>query len=166
MAGFVLYAIGSAICWMFPTNMVVVLIGQFIKNIGGLPCAYVFMALFADVLDHMEWKHNFRVDGLAMSIYNIIAVSSVGVVTGIFNAVLAKSGYVAPYMNEAGELIATQAEPVKNAITFAFVGLESITGIVLVILLAFLGVEKHIKKEQEEIAARKESNETGNSDKI
>ena len=159
MAGFVLYALGSAVCWMFPTNMVVVLIGQFIKNIGGLPCSYVFMALFADVLDHMEWKHNFRVDGLAMSIYNIIAVSSVGIVTGIFNAVLAKSGYVAPYYNQAGELIATQTETVKNAITFAFVGLESITGIVLVALLAFLGVEKHIKKKQEEIKARKEQEE-------
>ncbi len=54
MAGFVLYAIGSGICWMFPTNMVIVIIGQFIKNIGGLPCSYVFMALFADILDHME----------------------------------------------------------------------------------------------------------------
>ena len=31
-----------------------------------------------------------------MSIYNIIAVSSVGIVTGIFNMFLAKSGYVAP----------------------------------------------------------------------
>lgn len=91
MAGFVLYAIGSAICWICPTNMVVVLIGQFIKNIGGLPCAYVFMALFADVLDHLEWKNNFRCDGIAMSIYNIIAVTSVGIVTGLFNMLLSKA---------------------------------------------------------------------------
>lgn len=55
-AGFVLYAIGSAVCWLFPTNMTIMLVGQFIKNIGGLPCAYVFSALFADVLDHVEWK--------------------------------------------------------------------------------------------------------------
>ena len=34
-AGFVLYGLGSAICWMAPTNMVIVLVGQFIKNIGG-----------------------------------------------------------------------------------------------------------------------------------
>ena len=85
LAGFVLYSLGSAICWICPTNMVVVLIGQFIKNIGGLPCSYVFMALFADVLDHLEWKNNFRCDGIAMSIYNIIAVTSVGIVTGLFN---------------------------------------------------------------------------------
>lgn len=95
-AGFILYALGSAICWMFPTNMIVVLVGQFIKNIGGLPCSYVFMALFADVLDHLEWKNEFRCDGIAMSVYNIIAVSSVGIVTGLFNMMLAKNGYVAP----------------------------------------------------------------------
>lgn len=156
MAGFVLYAIGSGICWMFPTNMVIVIIGQFIKNIGGLPCSYVFMALFADVLDHMEWKNKFRCDGVAMSIYNTIAVASVGIVTGLFNLLLAKTGYVAPYYNAAGELVAVQSESVKSAITFSFVGLETITAVILVVILAFIPVEKYIKKEQEEIKARKE----------
>lgn len=156
MAGFVMYAIGSGICWMFPTNMVIVIIGQFIKNIGGLPCSYVFMALFADVLDHLEWKNNFRCDGVAMSIYNTIAVTSVGIVTGLFNMLLAKTGYVAPYYNNAGELVAVQSESVKSAITFSFVGLETITAIILVVILAFIPVEKYIKKEQEEIKIRKE----------
>ncbi|MBF1017529.1 MAG: MFS transporter, partial [Lachnospiraceae bacterium] len=36
--GFVLYAAGSAVCWLFPTHMTVMLAGQFIKNMGGLPC--------------------------------------------------------------------------------------------------------------------------------
>ena len=157
MAGFVLYAVGSAICWMAPTNMVIVIIGQFIKNIGGLPCSYVFMALFADVLDHMEWKNHFRCDGVAMSIYNTIAVASVGIVTGLFNLMLTKTGYVAPYYDAAGELIAVQSDAVKNAITFSFVGLESITAVVLVMILAFIPVEKHIQKEQEEIKSRKEN---------
>ena len=126
--------------------MVIVLIGQFIKNIGGLPCSYVFMALFADVLDHVEWKNGFRCDGIAMSIYNTIAVASVGICTGIFNLILSKSGYAAPYTNAAGQLIAVQSASVKSAITFTFVGLETITGIVLAILLLFLNVEKNIAK--------------------
>ena len=88
LAGFILYGIGSAICWIFPTNLVVVLVGQFIKNIGGLPCAYVFMALFADTLDHIEWKVGFRCDGISMSVYNIIAVSMIGICTGIFNGMI------------------------------------------------------------------------------
>ena len=138
--------------------MVIVLIGQFIKNIGGLPCSYIFMALFADVLDHMEWKHRFRVDGIAMSIYNIIAVSIIGISTGIFNAMLSKSGYVAPELINGVTVAAEQSAAVKSTITFAFVGLEAITGVVLAILLVFLSVEKNIDKEQAEIKARKEAN--------
>ena len=42
-------------------------------------------------------------------------------------------------------------------ITFGFVGLETITGVVLAVLLLFLSVEKNIDREQAEIKARKES---------
>ena len=157
VAGFILYTIGSGICWIAPTHMAIVLIGQFIKNMGGLPCAYVFMALFADVLDHMEWKHCMRMDGIAMSIYNIIAVSTVGIVTGAFNMMLAKSGYIAPFYTTAGDLVATQTVQVQQVITFAFVGLETITGVVLAVLLIFLNVEKGMPKKQEEIRARQNS---------
>lgn len=155
MAGFVLYAIGSAICWICPTNMVVVLVGQFIKNIGGLPCSYVFAALFADVLDHLEWKNNFRCDGIAMSMNNIIAVTTVGIVTGFFNLLLSKSGYVAPSLINGETVAAVQSVATKNAITFSFVGLETITSIILIVILAFINVEKHIDKEQAEIKERK-----------
>lgn len=156
LAGFILYAIGSAICWMFPTDMVVVLVGQFIKNIGGLPCSSVFMAMFADVLDHMEWKKNFRCDGIAMSVYNIISVAMVGICTGIFNGLLAKTGYVAPEVVNGVTVAAEQTAAVRNAITFGFVGLEVFTGIILAVLLIFLNVEKTIGREQQEIRARRE----------
>lgn len=149
MWGFMLYALGSAICCVAPTSMTVVLTGQFIKNIGGLPCAYVFMALFADTLDHVEWKSGIRCDGVAMSVYNIIAVASVGICTGIFNWMLASSGYIAPTIDAAGATVAAaQPASVLNTITFAFVGLEIITGIVLALLLAFLNVEKTIDRKQ------------------
>ena len=154
--GFVLYAIGGVVCWLFPTNMVMMLIGQFIKNIGGLPCAYVFMALFADVLDHMEWKNHSRCDGIAMSVYNIIACALIGICTGIFNGLLSGAGYVEPELVEGVTVAAAQSEAVKNVITFSFVGLEVITGIVLAVLLIFLSVEKDIGKKQAEIAARRE----------
>ena len=156
LAGFILYAIGSAICWMFPTNMVIMLVGQFIKNMGGLPSAYVFMALFADVLDHVEWRSGFRCDGIAMSVYNIISVAMVGICTGVFNGLLAKSGYIAPEIVNGVTVAAVQTTAVKGAITFGFVGLETITGIVLAVLLIFLNVEKNIDKEQAEIKARRE----------
>ena len=156
LVGFILYAIGSAVCWLFPTNMIIMLVGQFIKNIGGLPCSYVFMALFADVLDHVEWRSGIRCDGIAMSVYNIIAVAMVGICTGVFNGMLSQSGYVAPSVVGGVTVAAEQSAAVKSAITFGFVGLEVITGIILAVLLVFLNVEKNIDKEQAEIKARRE----------
>ena len=156
MWGFVLYAIGSLVCWLVPTNLVVVLVGQFIKNIGGLPCAYVFMALFADTLDHLEWKSGIRCDGVAMSVYNVIAVALVGIVTGIFNGLLSASGYIAPSLDELGNTVAaTQPQAVLDTITFSFVGFEVFTGIVLAVLLVFFSVEKTVDRKQAIIKARR-----------
>ena len=188
MIGFVLYALGSLICWIFSRNLVIVLIGQFIKNIGGLPCAYVFMALFADCLDHLEWKTDTRIDGAAMSIYNIIAVAMVGIMTGVFNWMLAKAHYIAPFTATSvadasaklaengwaaqvalenlkpaadGVLTVAVAQPnsVNWVISFAFLGLEVFTGIALVVILFFLNVEKNLPAEQAEIKARHEAKE-------
>ena len=157
VVGCLLIALGSAVCWMFPTDMTMMLIGQFIKNMGGLPGSYVFMALFADVLDHLEWKTGFRSDGLAMSLYNIIAVAMVGICTGIFNWRNAQAGYVAPELVNGVTVAAEQSQAVKSAFTFGFVGLETITGLIEAGLLLFLGVEKSIGKKQAEIKARREA---------
>ena len=147
LAGFILYAIGGAICWAFP-----------IKNIGGLPCAYAFMALFTDVLDHLEWKTGFRPDGVAMSVYNIIAVAMVGICTGVFNGLLGSAGYIAPEIVNGVTMAAAQSDTVtvKVVITFGFVGLEVFTGVLLALLLVFLNVENGIEKKQTEIKAREE----------
>lgn len=157
LAGFILYAIGGAICMLNPQNMVVVLIGQFIKNIGGLPCAYVFLALFADVLDHMEWKARFRVDGLSASVNTIIVTLCYGLSSGFFNLLLARSGYVGPSFIEGQTIAAAQNAATQNAIVFGFLGMEIITAIILIGLLAFLTVEKVIHKEQAEIKARQDA---------
>lgn len=156
LAGFILVALGSALCWMFPKDLPIVLAGQFIKNLGFLPSAYIIMALFADTLDHLEWKTRFRSDGIAMSIFTTISVTMIGVCTGLFNGLLAAAGYVAPYTGASGEVVAVQSETVQQTITFAFVGLETITSLALILLLAFLHVEKDLARKQQEIADRKE----------
>lgn len=154
LAGMLLMSAGSAICFLAPRNMVIVLVGQFIKNLGSLPGAYVFMALFADVLDHVEWKAHFRCDGLAMSLYNTIAVSLVGISTGIFNGLLSLSGYVKPYYDAAGALVAVQPESVQNIIVFCYVGLDIAACLIAAGMLFFLNVEKDIGQKQQEIKAR------------
>lgn len=180
LIGFIIYSLGSLICFIAPTNLYIVLIGQFIKNIGGLPCAYVFMALFADALDGVEWKTGFRADGCAMSIYSIITVAMGGICTGLFNYFLSKTGYVAPislqeYLSESFNITNStqldtsfissltdmntsiafvQNDLVNNFITFAFVGLEIITGIACAFILYFVTIERTIEKKHEVLVER------------
>lgn len=156
MGGFVLYAVGSAVCFLAPESMAVVLTGQFIKNIGGLPCAYVFMALLADTYDHMEWKYRFRVDGAAMSVYSIITVGAAGIATGVFNLLLSGSGYTAPEYIGGQTVAYVQNAAVKSTITVCFVGIEVITSVIIIVLLSFINVEKGLGKKQDEIRARNE----------
>ena len=173
--GFLLYAGGSALCWMAPTNLYVVLVGQFIKNIGGLPCAYVFMALFADALDNLEWKNGFRCDGIAMSAYSVIITAAAGFVTGIFNGGISAAGYlppeaitVAPELTEAMQKIFTNADgtlaiifnqpdAVNNLFSFFFVGLEAFAGVLYAVMLLPVTVEKTVGKKLVMIRARQKA---------
>ena len=155
MAGLVLFALGSVICWVAPKNMVVVLIGQFVKNIGGLPVSYVLMAIFADVLDHMEWRFRFRVDGFSASMMTVIATVSMGIGNGVFNMMLTKTGYIPPEFVNGETVAAVQNAATQSWFTFGFVGLEVFTAIAMIVCLYFLNVEKVIDREQAEIAARR-----------
>lgn len=175
MVGFLLYALGSAICFMAPTNLYVVLFGQFVKNVGGLPCAYVFMALFADGLDHIEWKTGFRADGAAMSIYSIISVAMVGFCAGIFNLFLSRLGYVKPIdgadVGSITNAIQSQITLPDGSITtsfvqndavnfffnFAFLGLEIVTGILCAAILFFVDIEKNIARKQTVLVEREKA---------
>ncbi|MBO4366689.1 MAG: MFS transporter, partial [Clostridia bacterium] len=171
------------VCFLAPTNLYVVLAGQFIKNIGGLPCAYVFMALFADTLDHMEWKTGFRNDGTAMSIYNIIMVAAAGICTGVFNFFLSKTGYLSPVsqskylaniaqyaglttqktmeeitaLDPSGAVAFVQNGATNTFITVAFVGLEVITGLACALILLFVSVEKTVKRKQDVLIEREKA---------
>ena len=173
--GFLIFAIGSGVCCLAPTNMAVVLVGQFIKNMGSLPSAYVFMALFADTLDHLEWKNGFRCDGLALSVYSTITTAVAGVVSGIFNGSLSAAGYIAPetltVMPELTEamqkiianadgtfsVIFNQPETVSVILILFFVGVETISGLVYAAMLSFVTTEKTVDKKLVIIRARQKA---------
>ena len=138
IAGLVFSVIGSIICVSAPGTFMVVLIGQTFKGIGSIPGAYIMMALFADVLEHLEAKFGFRCDGVSMSVYNAIMTIVNGLATAFFLF----------FYDNANFSSAGVAE-------FFFVGYEIIAHAALIILLLFLNVEKNIKEEQKIIAERK-----------
>ncbi len=140
IVGLVFSIIGSIICVLAPGNYGVVMVGQTFKGIGSIPGAYIMMALFADVLDHLEAKNGFRCDGVSMSVYNACQTVVNGLAIAVFQMF---------YSNPALDPSAT-AE-------FFFVGFEIIAHAILIILLSFLTVEKSIKEEQNTILERQKA---------
>ena len=138
IVGCVLSILGSIVCLINPANFVIVLIGQTIKGFSSIPGAYIMMALFADVLDHLEAKCGFRVDGISMSVYSTILTVVNGLAVAFFN--LFYDG--GTFSHEA-------------VASFFFLGFEIIAHGVLIVVLLFLTVEKNIKAEQALIAERK-----------
>jgi GPH family glycoside/pentoside/hexuronide:cation symporter len=139
VAGCVISIIGSLICLINPGNFYILLIGQTVKGISSIPGAYIMMALFADVLDHLEAKLGFRVDGISMSVYSTIITVINGMAVAVFNFF-----YDHPSFSKSGTA------------AFFFLGFEVIAHGILIFVVSNLTVEKNIAAEQELIRKRKE----------
>lgn len=140
-AGCVISIVGSIVCLTAPDNFAIVLIGQTLKGFSSIPGAYIMMALFADVLDHLEARFGFRVDGISMSVYNTIITVVNGLAVAFFTFFY-DSGMFAP----------------SGVAKFFFLGYEIIAHGILFVVLFFLTVEKNIVEEQTLIARRKAEN--------
>ena len=138
MLGCVVSIIGSVVCLLAPSNFVIVTIGQVLKGFSSIPGAYIMMALFADVLDHLEAKHGFRVDGISMSVYSTILTVVNGLAVAFFNL-----------FYDGGTFTHQQVS------SFFFLGFEIFAHGILIVVLLFLNVEKNIREEQALIASRK-----------
>ena len=136
---------GVAVCLLAPANMGVVIAGQVIKNIGTIPSSYIFMAFFADCLDHFELTHHFRCDGFGMSVYSIIITVMAGLCTSVFNLILSRTGYVAPSLVDGITVAAAQSQATLTGILSSYYGVELIGAALMMIMFFFLRVEKVLK---------------------
>ena len=116
-----------------------------IKTLGTIPACYVMMALFADVLDHLERKNGYRSDGLSMSLYSIITVPAGGIMTAVFNGLISLSGYQPPQLVNGVMEAAVQNDATKWVIIMGFLGAEMIAYAILAVTTSFLKVEEEQK---------------------
>ena len=160
--GFILYALGDLLCFIisYPglfslsknTILIWVLVGQFIKNFGAIPCVYIWMSLVGDVLDHLEWKAGFRCDGITVSFTTIFTLFMPILGNAIINKVLANNGYITPVGNGEGIVQNTNLQIILDGLAL---GSEVVSSLIIVVLMLFFNVEKNLSKEQEEIQERK-----------
>ena len=137
--GFVIATAGCLLCALNPTNLVLVLAGQFIKAVGLIPSTFMLSAMLADALDDVEVQSGERCDGFSSSVYNVVATLSSGVALCVFNACLTGFGYQAPSMME---VITAQSGLVQGFFTFGAVGCPVVGYGVLAVLMFFMPKER------------------------
>lgn len=138
MLGAFLSAIGGAIGFIAPDNFALVVTSFVIKALGSTPAMYLSLALLADILDHQEAQHKFRTDGFTMTIYGAIMAGMTGIATGIMNGVLAACGYSATNLSDP---------TIRTALTWIFIGGETICYLIIAIMFIFMNVEKFSEKD-------------------
>ena len=111
--------------------------GLLLKSFGLLP-TYVFMALLAEALDHIEWKNGFRADGFSASVYSIILTVSSGISYGILNGGISLLGYIQPASSDA---VVTQPAAVQLFFKLCFGGLPAVGYVIIGILMIFFTVD-------------------------
>lgn len=161
--GFILCVIGDILCFLKPNDLVSVLVGQFIMNMGIVPAAYVFPALMAGVFDEIEYKFGFRCDGVAASVINSMNTVAVGLSIGLFNFLI--RGYIQPEFDSLGNCVTVQPSSVISAIIWAFVGINIFIHAALAILLQFLDVELKLPFIQKAIIQKQKEKAEANGEK-
>lgn len=130
--GAILSTVGGAIGFIDPTNFYLVVTSFVIKALGSTPAMYLSLALLADMLDHQEAMHKTRTDGFTMTIYGAIMAGMTGIATGVLNMVVTGTDY-SNAMSAAGT---------QNAMTWLFIGGETLCYACIALLFIFMGVEK------------------------
>ncbi|MFA6624864.1 MAG: MFS transporter [Bacilli bacterium] len=134
--GGVVAVLGGLIGIIDPSNFGLVCASFIVKALGGAPAMYISMALLADVLDHNEAVHGFRSDGLTMTIYGAIMIGMNGIANGIINGLLSATGY------NSSSIAGFASDGVRTAMSWAFIGGETICYGIIALIVIFMGVEK------------------------
>ena len=149
VGGYALVLAGSVIGWLFPSQLVPAMIAGFLRNIGLMPNAYIFATLLCFAFDSVEYRSHLRLEGLlGVSIITAVQWLIYAPFAGGYESTILKLGFVDV------EGVVPSAE-VISFMTTAFYLFDIILSAVVVILLPFVDVEKHLPQINAELLRRK-----------
>lgn len=146
--GMIIAVIGGLVSFVDVNNFYWVCAGVVLKGIGSIPAMYVTLALLSDVLDHLEAKNGFRSDGFTMSVYGSIMVGLIGLSMAFINFLLLNSNYDPSSGVGTGE---------QTTFVITYLVVELVCYAVIAVMMIFLNVEKHLKKDHETILANQKA---------
>lgn len=149
VGGYALVLVGSIVGYLFPDQMIPALAGGFIRNIGWLPNAYIFATLLCYAYDSVEYRSHMRLEGMmGVAIITAIQWLIYAPFAGGFEAGILKLGFV------DAQGITPGADVIRfmNASFYLF---DAVLAAVIVIMLPFVDVEKHLPEINAELLERK-----------
>lgn len=146
--GYALVFIFSIIGLIFPSNLPIVMVSGFFKQVGMLPNAYVMGTLLYYAYDDVEFRSHVRLEGL-MGVSIILAVQNAiyAPFAGGYESQLLQLGFVdAPGVSVNDEI--------RNFMSMSFYLFDIIVAAAYLILLPFVNVEKKLPMINEELIKR------------
>lgn len=147
--GYAMVLIGSILGLLFPSNMPIAMAAGFMRQMGMIPNAYIFITMLYYAYDDIEYKSGFRLEGL-LGVAIITAIQSLiyAPFAGGYEATILQLGFVDV------EGVVPSAE-VVNFMVIAFYLFDLILAVAYLVLLPFLDVEKKLPTINAELQNRK-----------
>ena len=137
LIGSVLLIIGFAITGFANGNTTLIIVGTVIRSLGAGPLLSAVFALVPDVVEYGNWKYGIRSEGLISSAQSIGSKIGIGIGSALTGWILAAVGY---------NPMAEPTEAVINAVKFDFTWMGVIIGVVILVIVLLLNVEKYSDK--------------------
>lgn len=136
LIGAVLLIVGFAVTGFAGENTTMIVVGTVIRSLGAGPLLSAVFALVPDVVEYGYWKFGIRSEGLISSAQSIGSKVGIGLGSALTGWILAAVGYV-------GGPGAPVTDAVITAVKFDFTWLGAIIGVVILVIVLMLNVEKY-----------------------
>ena len=162
--GGALAAAGAIMAYFGAGNTALVYGGTALSGIGSMAYIYSLMSFTGDAIDHVEYQHHIRVEGITAALVGFMHSLANGIGQGLFNLGLLMSGYTTPeqvgsFVNSKGNeiaLYADQTTAATNWINFSYQGAIGLTALMFLILfIFFFDIEKRMPEVTETLTERK-----------
>lgn len=166
--GVIIMIAGFALIGVADQNRTLLLLGTILRSVGLGPMFAGLYAFCADAADYGEWKFGVRSEGLMASSQSIGSKVGIGFGSACTAWILAAAGYIQPAMDgglplldDAAEgaigALATIEQPasVVTAIRFDYGWLGAIVGVVLLIGILLMDVEKYMPQIREALGDKR-----------
>ena len=135
LIGAVFLILGFVITGIAGDNTTMIVVGTVIRSLGAGPLLSAVFALIPDVVEYGNWKYGIRSEGLISSAQSIGSKVGIGLGSALTGWILAGVGY-------SGAPGAPVSDAVVSAVRFDYTWLGAIFGVLILVIVLLLNVEK------------------------